>query len=83
MNDPYTVLGVSPNASTAEIKHAYRQLAKAYHPDRSTSEDASTRMREVNDAYELIGDPAKRAEYHRNLVSNLRWQRNVTRFRRY
>jgi DnaJ-class molecular chaperone len=82
MDDPYTILGVSPAASAAEIKHAYRQLAKAYHPDLSTSEDATTRMREVNDAYELIGEPDKRAAYHRRLASDLRWKRNVSRVRR-
>ena len=51
MNDPYKILGVAPTASTAEIRRAYRDLAKKYHPDVSRSADASRRMQEVNDAY--------------------------------
>ncbi len=58
MNDPYKVLGVSPDASDDEIKKAYRQLARKYHPDKYRDSDladlASEKMKEVNAAYEQI-----------------------------
>ena len=58
MNDPYKVLGVSPDASDDEIKKAYRQLARKYHPDKYRDSDladlASEKMKEVNAAYEEI-----------------------------
>ena len=56
--DPYKVLGVSPSATDAEIKAAYRTLAKKYHPDRYRGHDledlASERLKEINEAYEMI-----------------------------
>lgn len=56
--DPYSVLGVSPNASDEEIKKAYRALARKYHPDKYTDSDladlAGEKMKEVNAAYEEI-----------------------------
>ena len=58
MNDPYKVLGVSPSASDEEIKTAYRNLAKKYHPDNYAdsplSDLASEKMKEVNEAYDEI-----------------------------
>ena len=55
MQDPYLVLGVSPNASEDEIKKAYRALAKKYHPDvNNGSPQAEARMKEVNEAYSLV-----------------------------
>lgn len=60
MNDPYQVLGVSPNASDEEIKRAYRRLAKKYHPDRNPGDaEAAKKMQEVNDAYDRIKNPEK------------------------
>ncbi len=56
--DPYKVLGVSPSATDAEIKKAYYDLAKRYHPDNCPNEDlrnlASEKMKEINEAYDLI-----------------------------
>ena len=60
MEDPYKVLGVSPNASDEEIKQAYRRLAKKYHPDLNPGdEEAAKRMQQVNAAYEKIKNPQK------------------------
>ena len=58
MNDPYRVLGVSPNASDEEVKAAYRKLAKKYHPDLNPgNETAAKRMNEINAAYDQIKNP--------------------------
>lgn len=59
VDDPYKVLGVSPNASDEEIKTAYRRLAKQYHPDRNPGDEwAAKKMQEVNAAYEQIKNPS-------------------------
>ena len=58
MRDPYEVLGVSPNASDEEIKRAYRELARKYHPDNYQNNPladlAEEKMKEVNEAYDAI-----------------------------
>ena len=55
MQDPYRILGVSPQATDEEIKKAYRALAKKYHPDvNHGSAEAEARMKEVNEAYSLV-----------------------------
>ena len=60
IDDPYKVLGVSPNASDDEIKQAYRRLAKKYHPDLNPGDaNAARKMQEVNAAYEQIKNPEK------------------------
>ena len=60
MDDPYKVLGVSPDASDEEIKRAYRKLAKQYHPDLNPGDAyAAKKMQEVNAAYEQIKNPDK------------------------
>src|SRR3954463_10191104 len=62
MNDPYSVLGVSKTATADEIKKAYRKLAKKLHPDVNPGDRKSEeRFKEVSGAFEILGDPKKRA----------------------
>jgi molecular chaperone DnaJ len=61
--DYYETLGVSRDASEAEIKQAFRQLARKYHPDVSKAADAEARFKEINEAYETLRDPQKRRAY--------------------
>lgn len=61
--DYYAILGVERSASQDEIKRAYRRLAKELHPDRNPDPEAQQRFRDVNEAYEVLGDKDKRARY--------------------
>ena len=68
MRDPYTVLGVTKGASAADVKKAFRRLAKQYHPDQSTDAKAKDKFAEVGAAYEILGDEKKRAAYDRGEI---------------
>jgi len=61
----YRVLGVSKTATPEEIKSAYRRLAKIYHPDRGADPDTEKKFKEIQKAYAVLSDPAKRAQYDR------------------
>lgn len=61
--DPYTVLGISHGANERQVRHAYRRLAKRYHPDLHPDVATSERMRRVNQAWEILSSPAGRANY--------------------
>lgn len=63
--DYYDILGVSRTATPEEIRRAYRRLARQYHPDVNKSPDAEERFKEINEAYEVLSDPDKRAAYDR------------------
>ena len=68
MRDPYDVLGVAKTASEAEIKSAFRKLAKKYHPDQSKEPKAKDRFAEVGSAYEILGDDKKRKAFDRGEI---------------
>src|ERR1700730_18798625 len=69
MRDPYDVLGVSKGAGAAEIKSAFRKLAKKLHPDANKHDSrAASRFAELNAAYEIVGDEAKRKAYDRGQI---------------
>ena len=66
MRDFYEVLGVSRSATDADLKKAYRQLARQHHPDANPEDPGSEeRFKEVSLAYETLSDPQKRAVYDR------------------
>src|SRR5256885_6433860 len=69
MRDPYDVLGVSKSASAADIKSAFRKLAKKLHPDANKHDPkAASRFAELNAAHEIIGDPDKRKAFDRGEI---------------
>ncbi len=62
--DPYEILGVKRDAGDADIKKAYRNLARQYHPDRNPGDkEAERRFKEIQDAYDLLSDKTKRSQY--------------------
>ncbi len=65
MSDFYALLGVTREATEADVKKAYRKLAMEYHPDRNGAPEAEARFKEITEAYEVLRDPQKRAAYDR------------------
>lgn len=68
MRDPYSVLGVVKSAPQAEIKKAFRKLAKQFHPDQNKDPKAASKFAELNSAYEIVGDDKKRAQFDRGEI---------------
>jgi len=64
--DYYTVMGVARNATPDDIKHAYRRLARKYHPDVSQEKNAEAYFKEIAQAYEVLRAPDRRAAYDRH-----------------
>lgn len=64
--DLYQILGVSRDATPAELKSAYRKLALKYHPDQNQGDaDAEERFKQISGAYQILSDPDKRSNYDR------------------
>jgi len=64
VSDPYAILGISASATDAEVRAAYRRLVQRHHPDHNGgSREAARRFEEVQEAYEVLRDPEKRAAY--------------------
>ena len=63
--DYYEVLGVDKSADEKDLKNAFRSLARKYHPDRSTEDDAENKFKEIQEAYAVLSDPEKRQMYDR------------------
>ena len=61
--NPYEVLGIDKSATESEIKKAFRELSKRYHPDVCKEENADQKFKEINDAYSILSDPQKKANY--------------------
>ena len=63
IKDYYAILGITPNATPEEVRIAFRNMARMYHPDRNSAPDAEERFKDINDAYERLADPQKRQAY--------------------
>jgi DnaJ-class molecular chaperone len=62
----YEVLGITANATLAEIKTTYRKMASQYHPDKNSASDAPAKFRQAQEAYEILSDADKRKTYDEN-----------------
>lgn len=71
MENLYNILGVSPTASSDDIKKAYRSLAMRHHPDRNAHSSAEARFNAIKTAYEILSDPQKRTEYNQSINSKI------------
>lgn len=67
MENLYNILGIAPNATTDDIKKRYRSLAMRFHPDRNSEEGAEARFNAIQQAYEVLTDTKRRAEYDQQM----------------
>lgn len=70
LGDPYKILGVNRHATTPEIRRAYKQLAKEWHPDKSSDPGAEQKFVEIKQAYELLSDADRRRVYDQHGITN-------------
>ena len=70
MVNHYDVLGVGQESGLEEIKQAYHRLAMEYHPDKNPSPWAAEKMKQINEAYRVLGEPALRADYDRRTFAS-------------
>ena len=68
----YKVLGIDKSATKEDIKKAYKNLARKWHPDKNKSPDASQKFKEVSVAYQILYDPVKKKEYDNLMTTNNR-----------
>jgi len=79
-DDPYRILGLTPDATDEEVKQAYRRLAKKYHPDMNPGDpEAAKKMNEINAAYDQIKNPPQQAGYQNAYDPFAGWQYQQTR----
>ena len=80
MKNYYQVLGVNKDAAQEEIKKAFRRLASCYHPDRNpeNQNEAEERFKEINEAYEVLGDVSKRYQYDYLTGYRRSWPRRMS-----
>ena len=70
MKNYYEILNLNRNATTEEIREAYRKLAFKYHPDRNKESDTNERFLEISEAYEILKDSEKRKNYDKYFYNN-------------
>lgn len=75
----YDVLGISPTASTDDVRSAFRQRAREHHPDTSEHPDSAKMMAEINRAWSVLSDPVKRFDYDRSLRAESTTQHSTRR----
>ncbi|MEQ8364139.1 MAG: J domain-containing protein [Cyclobacteriaceae bacterium] len=68
MEDYYQILGISPQATQAEVRHSFRKLALLFHPDKNKTVEGEERFKEINRAYGILNNPEKRALYDLTLL---------------
>ena len=80
----YQVLGLTPSASAEEIKLAYRNMAKIYHPDRESGNSAfnEEKFKQINEAYQILSDPQKKAMYDLTMISYPRYRAKKVKYRK-
>jgi len=83
MKNPYDVLGITRSASVDDIKHAYRRLARTWHPDSNSDPRAEERFKEISAAYHLLADPAVRARFDRGEIDASGQERGTARTSRH
>lgn len=83
LENPYTILGIDKKASLQEVKKAYKQLAKEWHPDKTDHADAEKKFIEIKQAYELLSDPERRKAYDLYGITHEDYQRQRPDYSQY